>query len=285
MMEECMPTVKYNSHICGVYFFWLKTCKLQSFFVVSIQIEFQPVGKGSPPIDQEASHTCVNPLSGEDEAVGEGTHPLDHGPSYTGVNTLSQECHTLTNLMLCSSEFGADKFDEISEKAPFENLDWAEVDEEGGSATIDVLVLEEQSRKANLKRKRKCSEYRCSPFTDPTRKRAKGQNTDPSPTFVDICDDEWLQLKKWVEEDDNLEPTVVVIAITGYNQGSHKFFRDLIEPEEWLSSEHIGAICSLIHKSMVNKKIGPISPYFTLLSTGQKTCYFHELIGQVLKRS
>ncbi|CAH9099799.1 unnamed protein product, partial [Cuscuta epithymum] len=140
--------------------------------------------------------------------------------------------------MLYSSEFGADKLHEISAKAPFENLDWAEVDEDGGSATIDVLALEEQCRKANLKgRKRKCSKYRCSPFTDPTRKRAKVQNTNPSPTFVDIRDDEWLELKKWVEEDDNLEPTVVVLAITSYNKVSRKFVRELIEPEEWLSSE------------------------------------------------
>ncbi|CAH9136970.1 unnamed protein product [Cuscuta epithymum] len=226
--------------------------------------EDEPVAKGNPPIDQAASQTCVTPLCGEDEAVGEGTHPLDHVPSYTGVNSLSQECHTPTNLMLCSSELGADKLHEISAKAPFENLDWADIDEDGGSAAIDVLVLEDQCRKAKLKgRKRKCSKYHCSPFTDPTRKRAKVQNKNRSPTFVDIRDDEWLELKKWVEEDDNLEPTVVVLAITGYNKVSRKFVRELIEPEEWLSSEHIDALCSLIQKSMVNKKIGLIGPYFT----------------------
>ncbi|CAH9118704.1 unnamed protein product [Cuscuta europaea] len=139
--------------------------------------------------------------------------------------------------MICSSEFGAENFHEISTKAPFKNLGWAEVIEEGGSATIDVLALEEQSRQENQKRKRKCSKCPCSPFTDPTRKRAKRQNTNPNSTFVDIRDDEWLGLKKWIEEDDNQEPTIDVLHILGFDEVTRKFFRDLIESDEWLSSE------------------------------------------------
>ncbi|CAH9093969.1 unnamed protein product [Cuscuta europaea] len=47
----------------------------------------EPVGEGSPPLDQGGSHSSVNPLSGEDEPVGEGSPPLDQGRSHTGVNS------------------------------------------------------------------------------------------------------------------------------------------------------------------------------------------------------
>ncbi|CAH9118702.1 unnamed protein product [Cuscuta europaea] len=66
--------------------------------------EVEGVGEGSPPLDQTVSHTYFNPLFGEDETVGEESPPLDQGSSHTSVNPLSGEDEvTLYTLLLITN--------------------------------------------------------------------------------------------------------------------------------------------------------------------------------------
>ncbi|CAH9118706.1 unnamed protein product [Cuscuta europaea] len=64
----------------------------------------EPVGKGSHPLDQGGSHTCVNPFFGEVEGVGEGSPPLDQTVSHTYFNPLFGEDEvTMYTLLLIMS--------------------------------------------------------------------------------------------------------------------------------------------------------------------------------------
>ncbi|CAH9092880.1 unnamed protein product [Cuscuta europaea] len=102
------------------------------------------------------------------------------------------------------------------------------------------------------KRKRFKSKYICSPFIAPVAKRLK----------VGGRDGEYDSFKAWVEEIDGIEPTVLHLDIPSSYPTNRTFFRELMDENEWLSSEHLDALVLLFRKSIKIAAYELMSPLF-----------------------
>ncbi|CAH9071083.1 unnamed protein product, partial [Cuscuta europaea] len=161
-----------------------------------------------------------------------------------------EECHTPTNLLMCLKEVEDDKIPALT--VPFENLDWDVVGDDVGTAGVDMKAIEEVSMKELRKRKWFKSKYICSPFIAPAAKRLK----------VGGRDGEYDSFKAWVEEIDGIEPTVLHLDIPSSYPTNRTFFRELMDENEWLSSEHLDALVLLFRKSIKTAAYELMSPLF-----------------------
>ncbi|CAH9099068.1 unnamed protein product, partial [Cuscuta epithymum] len=123
----------------------------------------------------------------------------------------------------------------LTPHAPLANLDW-DLGDEVATGGVDMMALEEASMKEVRKRKRLPSKYICSPFIAPAAKRPKVGGTITR-AQLQQSDEECQSFKAWVEEDDEVEPCVIEIAIPSSYPTNRAFFRELIDETGWLSSQ------------------------------------------------
>ncbi|CAH9114651.1 unnamed protein product [Cuscuta europaea] len=135
--------------------------------------------------------------------------------------------------------------EEVTAPTPFQNVDWEDLVED------DVPITKPQPAKEEIKkRKRFVSKYHISPFMDPCAKRVNPSQAG-SGTQVEEEEKLFNELKTWVKGLATEEPICVTLDLSVCITVDRKFFRDLIDPSEWLSSVHIDALSNMLKSQRV----------------------------------
>ncbi|CAH9146811.1 unnamed protein product, partial [Cuscuta epithymum] len=102
------------------------------------------------------------------------------------------------------NENNSENHDSVSsDKAYWDDV----VDEWQAAAKGD---LEAEASDVGMKRKKFASKFMLSPFTDPNPKRLKGVNKAKD-NLSQV--DEWTDFKNWVEADDSVSPSSVMLRV------------------------------------------------------------------------
>ncbi|CAH9093509.1 unnamed protein product [Cuscuta epithymum] len=107
--------------------------------------------------------------------------------------------------------------------------------------------LETEAGDVGMKRKKFASKFKLSPFTNPKPKRLKAMNKAKD-NISQV--DEWTNLKNWVEAEDSVSPSSVMLRVHELLEVSRSFLRVLLSPDHWMSSTHLHAITYLLNKDI-----------------------------------
>ncbi|CAH9129048.1 unnamed protein product [Cuscuta epithymum] len=210
----------------------------------------------------ELKNLLVKVIDTVNKALQEKGNP--YGPSQHGEET--EVCTTPVEVQRMSTHgvenAGTAVGDDfaLTPHAPLANLDW-DLGDEVATGGVDMMALEEASMKEVRKRKRLPSKYICSPFIAPAAKRPKVGGTITR-AQLQQSDEECQSFKAWVEEDDEVEPCVIEIAIPSSYPTNRAFFRELIDETGWLSSQHLDALVLMFRECIHDEAYELLSPLF-----------------------
>ncbi|CAH9129567.1 unnamed protein product [Cuscuta epithymum] len=197
-------------------------------------------------VEHEKNEEIAHVAEGGHHAHVEGVDMFEACTDDIGQKGQIGDVHEVDN------ENNSENHDSVSsDKAYWDDV----VDEWQAAAKGD---LEAEASDVGMKRKKFASKFMLSPFTDPNPKRLKGVNKAKD-NLSQV--DEWTDFKNWVEGDDSVSPSSVMLRVNELLEVSRSFFRVLVSPDHWMSSTHLHALTYLLNKSICAHTVTLISPY------------------------